>query len=643
MKSKIAAFESGAAANASKRDQAKHIPHADLSNLRSRFDREGEKPLEVKGSFGLGAAPATRGGLTPSRDGHRAVSLGIGRAVSPMQSPSVILPGSTPSLSATGRSASSATGASSTGSNTGNADVRVPTASSRPMIPRSDSVGSNSTSATSTSVSGATATSTASSLLPGPLAALRGNSNTVASSSPYGGDDSLSAGLRTPMSSISLSSLHVEAGSTVGDVASSSGDTTANEEDASNVLDREETVTTPHKEPSSRDKPLTDVGEEHAKLASMDNIDLSGASHEGRKRKQAEQSDSISQGENTSNTYSGDSVDGQQASQEAVDRAAQELDKYAMEKPSSTAIFSPTLDETAAIPESSSSSSLAIPDANDALPAAGNGDKLLKSPSTPSTPARKSPVRASSSSYSHTDRLKRSSTANSIASHAESDLADTNLEAYDNVHDAAKAKNVGESMVPKPIHGAASDVPVDTTGPEPEVDISSADEQTSPLDKLLQEEQSLAPIDVNEATDEMDEEGMPLVKCSDCGNKVSLVKLAEHVCDSAATPEPDKAAFPASPQLSDEPLQPIFPDRRGSVPEDVPKGALSPETVASPQMSHRSLTSSKPDVPDDESVSVASLSKDLDDMRLDDDDEEADTQTSPPRFLLTVKKSKKTT
>lgn len=595
-KSKIAAFESGLAANASKRDQAKHIPHADLSNLRSRFDREGEKPLEVKGSFGLGAAPpAARGGLAPSKDGHRAVSLGIGRAVSPMQSPSVVVPGVSPSLSATGRSASSTTIGSSAGSNSGNTEGRLPTSSSRPLIPRSDSMGSNSTSATSTSMSGATATSTASSLLPGPLAALRGSSSTAASQSPYGGDDSLSAGLRTPMSSISLSSLHVEAGSVAGDVASSSGDTTANEDDSVNVLDREERVVTPQEEQSSKAIPAVQSEQEETDVDTGESIGtLSGLGE--------------------------DSLDSQRPPQEAVERAAEELDKYAMEKPSTTAIFSPTMEESSTVPQSSSSSSLAVPDVDEAVPVINKEDRL---PTPPPASARKSPVRASSSSYSLTDRLKRSSTANSIASQPESDLADTNLEAFDQGNAADKAKAIGDSVVPAPVQGQASDMPIEVSGPEPEMDLSGANAQLSPLDKLLQSQPDSDLISANETVEEVDEEGMPLVKCSDCGEKVSLVKLAEHVCDTVATPAPGKMAFPTSPGLSDDIVQPSFRDRRDTGPEDVPKGALSPETVPSPQISHRSLTSSRPDVPDDESLSAASLSRDLDDTHIGDDDDMA--------------------
>lgn len=616
-KSKIAAFESGAAANASKRDQAKHIPHADLSNLRSRFDREGEKPLEVKGSFGLGAAPATRGSLSASKDGQRAVSLGNGRAISPMQSPSVVVPGVSTPLSTIGRTASSTTVGSSAGSTSGNTEGRLPTSSSRPLIPRSDSMGSNSTSATSTSISGATATSTASSLLPGPLAALRGSSNTAASNSPYGGDDSLSAGLRTPMSSISLSSLHVEAGSVAGDVASSSGDTTANEEDSSNVLDREERVVTPQKEPSSQVVGAEQV-HEAAESRPDESTELSAAALETRKAHESENSDGSSQVQPTSSLLAENLLDSQQPPPEAVERAAQELGKYALEKPSTTAIFSPTAEEATTLPQSGSSTSLAIPDTDEPVPITTKGDRL---PTPPPTSARKSPIRASSSSYSLTDRLKRSSTANSVASHPESDLADTNLETFDEVDDAAKAKSVGDSMVPPPIHGQASDVPIEVSGPEPDMDLSIADAETDPLDKILQDQPDPVPIDVDGATDEVDEEGMPLVKCSDCGNKVSLVKLAEHICDTAATPAASKIAFPTSPRSSDDVVEPSFRGRRETGPEDVPKGALSPETVPSPQMSHRSITSSRPDVPDDESLSAASLSKDLEETHLDDADD----------------------
>lgn len=616
-KNKIAAFESGAAANASKRDQAKQIPHADLSNLRSRFDREGEKPLEVKGSFGLGAAPpnARTGGLNPSRDGTRAVSLGAGRAVSPMYSPSapVSAAGSSPQTGA-GRSASSNT-ANAAGNVGGNSDGRLPSSSSRPHIPRSDSMGSNSTSATSTSISGATATSTASSLLPGPLAALRAGGNTAPSNSPYGGDDSLSAGLRTPMSSISLSSLHVEAGSVAGDGASSAGDTTANE-DEEKILDREDLVTTPHEERLLENIPTLKAGDTESAMPD-ESIELSAAALERRKDMQTDKLDTVSKTKKASSVLSQDSLDSQQPPQEAVERAAKELDKYTLEKPSTTAVFSPTAEDRATLPTSPSTASLTVPDASETSATPAPGERLPTPPGSTSAP--RSPARGSFASYSPKDRLKRSSTANSLASHPESDLADTNLETFDEVDDAGKAKMIGDSVVPPLAHGQSSDVPIDTSGPEPEADLASPGGQHSPLDKLLQEEQDFAPIEADASTEEVDEDGMPLVKCSDCGDKVSLVKLADHVCDFAATPAAGKLAFPTSPRSSDDNMKPSFRDRRETGPDDVPKGALSPETVPSPQMSHRSISSSRPDVPDDESLSTASLSRDLDDTHLDED------------------------
>ncbi|KAK9896516.1 hypothetical protein P389DRAFT_80529 [Cystobasidium minutum MCA 4210] len=614
-KSKIAAFESGAAANASKRDQSKHIPHADLSNLRSRFDNKGEKPLEVKGSFGLGAAPAAGGAGTGSRlggsgkDGHRAVSLGIGRAVSPMQSPSVVLPGSGPSLTSGVRSASSTT-LNSTGS--GNSEARLPPTSStsRPHIPRSDSMNSNSTSATSTSISGATAASTNSSLLPGPLAALRASGSTPHANSPYGGDDSTSTGLRTPMSSISLSSLQVETGSTAGDIASSSGDTTANEDDGTT-----DTL------PQGDDVPNTPQGETTDVIQKESPEDI--------------QDDSASLPATTA-------TDDQRPPQEAVERAAEELDKYALEESSKTAVISPTSEDTP-LPPSISLSQLAspLPDADDA---ANSSEAATKLPSPPSSSARKSLSRTSSSAFSPKDRLKRSSTANSIASHPESDLADTNLESFDQQDDSTRAKRLADIVAPSPGSGGRSSGEPPSTPSRTRTNATPTSGKTSPLDKLLAEEQDFLPVDAAEDQDEVDEEGMPLVKCSDCGAKVSLVKLGEHVCP-ASTPAASKIGFPTSPRadaLNASPTGSSFRDRRETGPEDVPKGALSPEIVDSPNMSHRSITSSRPDVPDDEALSVASIDGRLEDTHLDDPQSSPDSK-SAPMFRLTVKKSKKTT
>lgn len=588
-KSKIAAFESGLAANASKRDQAKHIPHADLSNLRSRFDREGEKPLEVKGSFGLGAAPPASSGTRAGnlggsgRDGHRAVSLGIGRAVSPMQSPSVIVPGAVPGAGI--RSASSTT-VNSTGS--GNAESRtLPTSSSRPHIPRSDSTNSNSTSATSTSISGATATSTASSLLPAPLAALRASSNSTAhSNSPYGGDDSTSTGLRTPMSSISLSSLHVEAGSVAGDVASSSGETTANEDETAGSVKLEDTASTPHDEKAQ--VALTSVSEELSDLH-KDSLQPSAAT-----------------------------ADAQEPPQEAVERAAEELDKYTLEEPSTTAVISPPPEETA-LPPSISLTHLASSAPQDDADAA-ESDRLPTSP-PPISSAFKSPSRrTSSSAFSPQDRLKRSSTANSIASHPESDLADTNLESFDAQNDTGKAKKLAGIKIPSPTRDTNFGEPPSTPS-RSKVNAAPTSGKTSPLDALLAEKQDFLPVDVADEENETDEDGMPLVKCSDCGARVSLVQLGEHVC-AASTPAASKIAFPTSSGANSiSPSSLSFRDRRETGPEDVPKGALSPETVGSPNMSHRSITSSRPDVPDDEASSVASINAGLEDTHINDDEQ----------------------
>lgn len=54
---------SGGVGGSGKKD---FVAHADLSNLRSRFDKD-EKPLVVKGSFGLGAPPPHQEG----RDGGK--------------------------------------------------------------------------------------------------------------------------------------------------------------------------------------------------------------------------------------------------------------------------------------------------------------------------------------------------------------------------------------------------------------------------------------------------------------------------------------------------------------------------------------------------------------------------------------------
>lgn len=654
-KNKIAAFESGLAANASKVDQSKQIPHADLSNLRSRFDKEGEKPLQVKGSFGLGAAPpkhllnpsgnATSGGRGDG--GQRAVSLGIGRAVSPIQSPTVVLPGPSPT-GILGRSVSSSAGAGgppSTSTSTSSAS-----ASSRPLAARSDSTNSNSTSATSTtSISGNTATSTASSLLPGPLAALRGSSSgggggIGSPNSPYGGigggsrgseDDSMSAGLRTPMSSISLSSMQVEAGSTIGDAASSSGDTTANEDEGvtadSDKADKQartilapELVTTP-----------TDVtGLTNART---EGLELSAAALEKRKE-ELEEGGEAQQG---GNRRGGDNDDSQMEGairppQDAVERAAEELDKYTHEEPSQTAVMSPPLQS------SSSMSQLTVPgteDVDDETTSSNNNDNNTgnKLPSPPSS-AKKSPSRPLSMTSGPRERLKRSSTANSIASaasHPESDLADTNLENFDaqaatGSDDVDKAQNTAESMVPTNSSNPsdAPTVPAVITSPGDDDDDDIVTEEDI---AFAQDKQEFAPINEGEATEELDEEGMPLVKCSDCGSKVSLVKLGEHAC-SAITPSASRIAFPSTGDSTKEDqekaslngLEQYARDRRETGPEDVPTDDLSPEPMPSPQMSHRSVTSSRPDVPDD--ASVSSLSAGLEDMSLNENSSYKKTQ-----------------
>ena len=558
LKSRIAAFESGAASNAAKSQRDKAIPHADLSNLRSRFDREGDRPLVVKGSFGLGAPPERE--RDQLQQGERAVSLGSGRAVAPIQSPTVILPTPTITRTPSTTSSSAATRASSVGGASISSNY---SSSSRPhSIHRSDSTNSAST---TTSTSAVTANSTGSSLLPGPLAALvnQSNSSSPAASNASLGDDA--SGLRTPMSSISLSSMQVETGSNAGDYSASalSGEETANEDD--------EGLRTPGEEKSISPLPVNNDSETQGDSAKPDsdtsmtvlsaaeleqqNAHATGADREqGEERKEADASDA-----------------GARPPQDAVARAEKELADYTKESPAEAETVTPHL----------------------ALPEADEGSHSPQAISPSVSPSRRKPNSRPGSFTSPKDRLRRSSTSTSLKSQPESDLGDTNLDNLVGEDDGKTAQNVAESIAPLP-HGdeEPSDAPMQTPAPDPVAEVTSA----SNAERGLREddissapaEEAFAPVDVPTAgdEDELDEEGMPKVKCSDCGTKIGLMQLGEHVCASSG--------------------QSLSPSSRGQ-PLDVPTDDLASPSN-SPQPAHRDLPErlEAPDVPDD-AMSVASI------------------------------------
>lgn len=398
------------------------------------------------------------------------------------------------------------------------------------------------------------------------------------------------------MSSISLSSLHVEAGSIAGDVASSSGDTTANEDETPGIESQKDSAVTPLKK-ASEDNLLSDNATSETPDQS---VERSAAALEQKKEHDDAQNE-----KKAPSILSEDSLDSQQPPQEAVDRAEEELNKYSLEEPATTAVISPSAEDTG-LPPSISLTQLKGNDKETEAPAAASIPDQMASPPPPSS--RKSPIRTSSSAFSPADRLKRSSTANSIASHPESDVADTNLDAFDEQDDSGKGRMVADSMAPRPARRPSFEPP---TTPSRSKANTPTTGKTSPIDDLLAQEQDFLPIDAVDDVDGADEDGMPLVKCSDCGAKVSLVKLADHVCGPSSS---SKVAFPSSSSAGDFGSTSPFRDRRETGPEDVPKGALSPETVDSPQMSHRSVTSSRPDVPDDESL--ASISASMEDTHL---------------------------
>lgn len=561
LKSRIAAFESGAASNAGKVSQNKAIPHADLSNLRSRFDREGDRPLVVKGSFGLGAPPE-RDTASTSSGGERAVSLGSGRAVAPTQSPTVILPSPTPSFTRTSSTTSStaATRASSVGG------ASISTSSSRPVsLHRSDSTNSAST---TTSTSAVTAGSTGSSLLPGPLAAFvkdnsAGSSAASNSSLGVGSDDT---GLRTPMSSLSLSSMQVETGSNAGDYSTSvqSGEETANEDDEAGLR-------TPGEEKSlSPAPPATETFTEPPQNGSDTSLVLSAAELE---KQRADEAGAQAEVEAKTSDTSDPEI---RPPEEAVARAQKELAEYTKETPADAEIVAPQL----ALPTETSGS----------VASAASGTTI--SPSLSPSASRKKLSSRPNSMSSPKDRLRRSSTSNSLHSQPESDLGDAN-----NLHgadDDEGARKIGQTIAPPASGDAApSDAPIQAPAPEPVAEVVSAGNADQSLreDDVSGKTDRDVPASVDDGDDaDVDEEGMPKVKCSDCGKKVGLMQLGEHVCAAPA------AVSPTSPPASGR-----------SQPLDVPTDSVT-DPGNSPRPAERDLPErlEAPDVPDD-AMSVASI------------------------------------
>lgn len=559
-KARLAAFESGAAANSSsaKYDAAaalaaKGVTAADLGSLRSRFDKD-DKPLVVKGSFGLGATASTgKDGSPGSHSGtERPVALGIGRAVSPMQAPSVIVPErqqSSPSLTSSLSS------------------------SRRPASLRSDS--------TLSTVSGTA--SAGSSLLPERVSSLMAHSGSAAS------DGVDTSGLRTPMSSISLSSMLVESGSVAGDSNTDRGSVAAPED-----------VSERHPEtPSAAEEALTPgalenddyLGSSATKpgdvLTEGDGVELSAAQLE-RKRQ-----GSISQGAEDS-TNDGNVTDG------AVERAAKELEKYTLEEPREPAQAASTI-EAVSLPLEQASSSSPGP--------------LLSADSIESSAGRKSP-QSLSRPASYVSGLRRSSTNASLRSEAsqpEADLADANLDTFaagDNdipvTHTTALGTDMKGNSTPPAVSAGPVSPPATATDEEKAKFVldsmvptnSSGNESGEVTETTLaagRDEPSDMPAEVGDESTEVDEDGMPLVKCSDCGKKLSLMSLSEHTCAKIAS-------SPSTAKLS---------GREGVEMPDVPTSEHSASPAPSPAPAHRELPGSsvahshaQPDVPDDAVESV---------------------------------------
>ena len=615
LKSRIAAFESGAASNASKGGSSREIPHANLSKLRQRFDKEGDKPLVVKGSFGMGAPPLANSDGSGMSAGpkDRAVSLGGGRAVSPMQSPTVM---------PTPRSISTAASVSH---------------STRPASLRSQSNSSASTAISSL------ATST-SSLLPGPLAAARAQGSGH-SNSPYVTLDDTS-GLRTPMSSISLSSMAVEAGST-GDGSSATVEGNDRTSQPDTPLENNAGIANAESEnPEGKRADSSTLSEDTPLLApSATNPAISTEGLSAYDFESQQQEGGASTG----------TIGEVALPVDAVQRAQEELERYEQEEPSASATaISPAPEDE--------SPSINVPkvDVQDTSAkgrdlAAADVDKASSLPAVTSPLKRTSLTSPPPSLIS--PRLRRSSTGQSIASsHPESDLAETNLETFDNENLSApgpqqpaqqmeagpeepdapseigRARQIGESIAPLPAEGTdqePSDAPVASPTIVAETaNIMSPSKQASGDDSP---NRGMAMDDREDATEagespDLDEVGLPKVKCSDCGDKVSVLALGEHACAPSAANSPTKVALPTS--MSDQRSPPdanintgkdnaieVISDKAGLIqqtvirdgipyPDDVPTSDFSPSP--SPQRGHQGLPPEQPDVPDDERESVRS-------------------------------------
>ena len=594
LKSRIAAFESGAAANASRSSPQKAIPHADLGNLRSRFDREGEKPLVVKGSFGLGAPPPGSGsgsgtgidnaGSSGSGSNTRSVSLGSGRAASPMTSPTVVVGGVAASTLGLGRSSTTTSTAATRASSIASASA---SSSSRPVSMRSDSTASSIGSSIATSTNTAVSGSTASSLLPGPLAALTVPSSagrSGSSTSSVAGDDV--SGLRTPMSSISLSSMLVETGSNAGDGAPSSvlsGDDTPNEDGTKPDKIRDSGASTP-------------AGQSGA-ASVADAVLLADAST----------------AEAAADASEARSAPGEvqvEPTRDAVKRAAKTLEEYREEEPSASAAQSAT---TTVAPVQAEAISEHLPESAGISPAhiatSGRGGDNTADPADSSlSPSHSPSKRRSRPTISPSSSAKgRLSRTLSTASHPESDLGDASnlVDASGSGQDAAAAavagERVAESMAPPPAPSTgeeASDAPVQDIGDSgPVAPVVDASAEPQPRREPDVDMDMDVPMGADEETDDLDEDGMPKVKCSDCGHKVGVMQLGEHICaPTSATAAGAGAGAGAGAKLCPE---------RTDTPEDVP---VDHSPFSSPVPQHGEVPGlspdrrEKPDVPDDASV-----------------------------------------
>jgi hypothetical protein len=359
--------------------------------------------------------------------------------------------------------------------------------------------------------------------------------------------------------------MQVETGSNAGDYSASalSGEETANEDDEGLRTPGEEKSISPL--PVNNDsqtqggsaKPDSDASMTVLSAAELEqqNAHATGAKQEqGEDRKEADASDA-----------------GARPPQDAVARAEKELADYTKESPAEAETVTPQL----------------------ALPEGDEGSHSPQAISPSVSPSRRKPSSRPGSFTSPKDRLRRSSTSTSLKSQPESDLGDTNLDNLVGEDDGKTAQNIAESIAPLP-HGTEepTDATMQTPAPDPVAEVTSA----SNAERGLREddissapaEEGFAPVDVPTAgdEDELDEEGMPKVKCSDCGKKIGLMQLGEHVCASSG--------------------QVLSPSSRGQ-PLDVPTDDLASPSN-SPQPAHRDLPErlEAPDVPDD-AMSVASM------------------------------------